>query len=66
MTSSLRAEDVPLVSIVIPVFNNVRLTLECLLSIVEGDDVPFEVIVVDNGSTDATKELLATVPNLAP
>ena len=61
----LRAEESPVVSIVIPVFNNVRLTLECLLSIVEGgSDVPFEVIVVDNGSTDATKELLATVPNL--
>ena len=51
----LRAEESPDVSIVIPVFNNVRLTLECLLSIVEGsNDVPFEVIVVDNGSTDAT------------
>ncbi len=61
----LRVEASPIVSIVIPVFNNVRLTLECLLSIVEGgSDVPFEVIVVDNGSTDATKELLATVPNL--
>jgi GT2 family glycosyltransferase len=61
----LRAEESPDVSIVIPVFNNVRLTLECLLSIVEGtEEVPFEVIVVDNGSTDATKELLATIPNL--
>jgi len=61
----LRAEESPVVSIVIPVFNNARLTIECLLSIVEGgSDLPFEVIVVDNGSTDATKELLAAVPNL--
>jgi GT2 family glycosyltransferase len=61
----LRAEESPEVSVVIPAFNNVRLTLECLLSIVEaGHDVPFEVIVVDNGSTDATKDLLAAIPNL--
>ena len=61
----LRAEGSPAVSIVIPVLNHVRLTLECLLSIVEGgSDLPFEVIVVDNGSTDATKVLLSRIPNL--
>jgi GT2 family glycosyltransferase len=61
----LRAEGSPVVSIVIPVLNHVRLTLECLLSIVQGgNDVPFEVIVVDDGSTDATNVLLTKIPNL--
>jgi GT2 family glycosyltransferase len=62
---ALRVEASPVVSIVIPVLNNVRLTLECLLSIADGSsEVPFEVIVVDNASTDATKELLSTISNL--
>jgi GT2 family glycosyltransferase len=61
----LRAERSPAVSIVIPALNHVRLTLECLLSIVQGgSDVPFEVIVVDDGSTDATNVLLTKIPNL--
>jgi GT2 family glycosyltransferase/tRNA A37 methylthiotransferase MiaB/Flp pilus assembly protein TadD len=45
-------------SIIIPVFNNLSLTRQCLESIGEHTDVPHEIIVVDNGSTDGTREYL--------
>jgi GT2 family glycosyltransferase len=67
VAGSLRfdATDEPLVSILIPVFNQVRLTVECLLSLrAMADDVPYEVIVADDASTDATRDLLADVPGI--
>ncbi len=50
-----------LVSIVIPCWNRVEYTERCLGALVDsiGDHVSFEVVVVDNGSTDATPELCA-------
>lgn len=55
----------PRVSIVIPVFNKALYTYNCLKSILEnGGDVPYEVIVVDDGSTDNTAEVLENVSNL--
>jgi GT2 family glycosyltransferase/radical SAM superfamily enzyme YgiQ (UPF0313 family)/Tfp pilus assembly protein PilF len=45
-------------SIIIPVFNNLSLTRQCLESISENTDAPHEIIVVDNGSSDGTREYL--------
>ncbi len=45
-------------SIVIPVFDEVFLTRVCLLSLEQADLPDAEIIVVDNGSTDATPSLL--------
>lgn len=45
-------------SIIIPVFNNLSLTRQCLESISENTDVPHEIIVVDNGSSDGTRDYL--------
>lgn len=45
----------PSVSVVIPVFNKAELTLQCLRALRDSDEVPFEIIVVDNGSTDSTQ-----------
>jgi GT2 family glycosyltransferase/Tfp pilus assembly protein PilF len=45
-------------SIIIPVFNNLDLTRQCLESIWNYTDAPHEIIVVDNGSTDGTREYL--------
>jgi GT2 family glycosyltransferase/glycosyltransferase involved in cell wall biosynthesis len=50
--------DSPQVSIIIPVFNNWSFTYACLRSVAEHTTAPFELIVVDNHSTDATPELL--------
>jgi GT2 family glycosyltransferase len=56
----------PLVSIVVPAFNNVKLTVECLLSIAKHAEpqVPFEVILADDASSDDTAALLPKVKNL--
>ena len=47
------------VSIVIPVYNRVDLTVQCLEAIGQTTSGDFEVVVVDDASTDGTAELLA-------
>ncbi len=55
----------PRVSILIPVFNELPLTVECLLALSRARiRVPFEVIVADDASTDPALATLADVPNL--
>ena len=50
--------EMPLVSIVIPCYNQVHYTYACLQSILEHTgDVSYEVIIADDVSTDATAEL---------
>ncbi len=44
----------PLVSIIIPCFNHLDLTQRCLASIRQSTDLPYEVVIVDNGSSDGT------------
>ncbi|WP_020467178.1 glycosyltransferase [Singulisphaera acidiphila] len=57
--------DEPVVSIVIPTYQQAHYTLLGLESLlVADDDVPFEVIVVDNASTDDTEALLSRVENI--
>lgn len=59
------ATEEPVVSIVVPVYNQVRLTVECLLSLrASGDSVPCEVIVADDGSSDGTREVVGTIPGI--
>ncbi len=46
------------VSVVIPVYNQLAYTKQCLESIRRQSDQPGEIIVVDNASTDGTKAFL--------
>jgi GT2 family glycosyltransferase/ubiquinone/menaquinone biosynthesis C-methylase UbiE/Tfp pilus assembly protein PilF len=54
-----RTETRPAVSIVIPVFNRLDLTQQCLAGVAAHTDEPsYELVVVDNASTDGTAEFL--------
>jgi len=55
---------IPEVSIVIPTFNKAHYLYQCLKSILLHTDLPYEVIVVDDCSQDATSELLERVRNI--
>lgn len=54
----------PLVSVLIPAYNYAHLLPRTLRSVFSQDYRPIEVIVVDDGSTDATPELLAATDGI--
>ena len=54
----------PSVSIIIPVFNNWRFTYKCLQSVVKHTQGSYEIIVVDNNSTDVTPQLLSDMQGI--
>lgn len=56
--------ETPQISIVIPLFNKATLTVLCLEAILQQSNVSYEVILVDNGSTDHTKALLERLTNV--
>ena len=59
---SLPVSDNPRVSVLIPVYNQIDYTLMCLRSIAENrPDVPFEVVIADDCSTDQTESVLARI-----
>lgn len=51
--------DLPLISILMPIYNDETVVGHCLESIHKQSFSNFEVIVVDDGSTDQSKEMLA-------
>ncbi len=55
----------PEVSIIVVVWNRAELTLQCLRSIACVDDVRFELIVIDNDSTDQTPELFSRIDGVS-
>jgi len=42
--------------VAIPTFNNLKFTKMCIASISENTTIPYELLIVDDGSTDGTKE----------
>lgn len=50
----VKSDFVPLLSIIIPVYNVEKYIYECLESIIKQDFSDYEVIIIDDGSTDNT------------
>lgn len=51
---SPRSDGLPTVSVVIPVLDEEKTIVACLRALMDGSDVPDEVVLVDNGCSDRT------------
>lgn len=60
----LQRHEAPLVSVIIVLFNKAEYTFQSLESLAFSADLPHEVIVIDNCSTDDTRALLRRVDNV--
>jgi len=56
---ALPASDHPRLSVLLVLWNQAELTFACLRALTKLEDVGAEVIIVDNASTDRTRDLLA-------
>ncbi|MGA1792614.1 MAG: glycosyltransferase [Thermoplasmatota archaeon] len=56
----------PSISVIIPVHNGERTIERCLLSVLDQTMVDFEVVVVDNASTDSTKDVILSLSRKNP
>ena len=54
----------PQVSIIVPARNEEASLPACLSSLVSQDSIRFEIIVVDDASTDRTREIAASIPRV--
>ncbi len=58
------AAEAPALSVLLVFFNQAHLSLLCLRALIDNADVPFELIIVDNASSDETGELLKRLENV--
>src|SRR5262245_38190413 len=61
---SAKAINRPLISVVIPVYNRARIIARALKSVQEQTHQNWEAIVVDDGSTDDTVEIVTDLAQL--
>jgi glycosyltransferase involved in cell wall biosynthesis len=52
----------PLVSVILPVFNGETYIAEAIASVIAQDYRPLELIVIDDGSSDRTREIVRNIP----
>jgi O-antigen biosynthesis protein len=60
----LQTSSNPLVSIIVPVFNQSHYTFNCLNSLKSIQSIRYEVIVVDDASTDDTQKVLRDISGI--
>ena len=51
--------EMPLISVVMPTYNSIRFIRESIESILNQTFVDFELIIIDDGSTDGSSEIIA-------
>jgi len=56
------SETKPLVTVIIPVYNGERFITDAVDNILSQDYNPIEIIIVDDGSTDRTEEIVNQIP----
>ena len=54
-------EDKPVVSVIIPTYNRKDLLVDAIRSIMAQDFKSYEIIVVDDGSTDGTEKYIRSL-----
>lgn len=52
------AKQVPLISVIVPVYNVQRYLRECLDSLARQSDTAYEVVIIDDGSTDDSYKII--------
>lgn len=55
-----------MISIIIPAFNQLGYTRQCIASILENTEGEYRLILVDNGSTEAVYEFFCAIPGAVP
>lgn len=56
--------DNPLVSVIVPVFNQEKLICNCIESLLDQTYQPIEIIIIDDGSTDNTCDVVVRYPGV--
>ena len=56
--NNLFKNNYPIVSIIVPMFNQTKYTIEFLSSVISQTNTDYEIILVDNASTDNSAELI--------
>jgi len=54
--------NIPLVSIIVPVYNGQKTIAKCIESLLKAEYPRKEIIIIDNGSTDATLKIVSRYP----